>query len=95
MTGARGSRPPAPTHVMWPWSTSACRTWTVWPPPGPCWHSPPHAAVVILTTFRLDEYVAEAVQAGAAGFLLKDTPPTELVRAVHTVAGGDAMLSPR
>jgi DNA-binding NarL/FixJ family response regulator len=55
---------------------------------------PAPPAVVILTTFRLDEYVAEAVQAGAAGFLLKDTPPTELVRAVHTVAGGDAMLSP-
>ncbi|MFZ3495396.1 response regulator [Streptomyces sp. 5.8] len=54
--------------------------------------SPP--AVIVLTTFRLDEYVSEAVLAGAAGFLLKDTPPGELVRAVRTVADGHAILSP-
>jgi len=50
--------------------------------------------VVILTTFGLDDYVLRALEAGASGFLLKDTPPRELVRAVHVVASGDAMLSP-
>lgn len=51
--------------------------------------------VVILTTFDLDEYVFEAVRAGANGFLVKDTEPDELVRAVRTVVAGDALLSPR
>lgn len=50
--------------------------------------------VVILTTFDLDDYVFRALQAGAAGFLLKDTPPMELVNAVRVVAAGDSMLSP-
>jgi DNA-binding NarL/FixJ family response regulator len=50
--------------------------------------------VVILTTFDLDDYVFRALQAGAAGFLLKDTPPLELVNAVRVVATGDSMLSP-
>lgn len=50
--------------------------------------------IVILTTFELDEYVFEAIRAGAAGFLVKDTEPTELVEAVRVVAGGDALLSP-
>jgi DNA-binding NarL/FixJ family response regulator len=50
--------------------------------------------VVILTTFDLDDYVFRALQAGAAGFLLKDTPPLELVNAVRVVASGDSMLSP-
>lgn len=54
---------------------------------------PPHVAV--LTTFDLDEYVHSALRNGAAGFVLKDTPPRELANAVHVVAGGDAMLSPR
>ena len=49
---------------------------------------------VILTTFELDEYVFEALRAGASGFLVKDTEPVELIRAVHTVAEGDALLSP-
>ncbi len=51
--------------------------------------------VVIVTTFELDEYVAQAIRAGASGFLVKDTEPVELIRAVHVVAGGDALLSPR
>jgi DNA-binding NarL/FixJ family response regulator len=51
-------------------------------------------AVVVLTTFDLDDHVFRALQAGAAGFLLKDTPPTELVQAVRVVAAGDSMLSP-
>ncbi|QIK10205.1 response regulator transcription factor [Streptomyces sp. ID38640] len=50
--------------------------------------------VVVLTTFDLDEYVHAALQAGAMGFLLKNTPPRDLIRAVKTVDGGDAMLSP-
>lgn len=52
-------------------------------------------AVAVLTTFDLDEYVYAALQNGAAGFLLKDTPPRELARAVHVLARGEAMLSPR
>jgi DNA-binding NarL/FixJ family response regulator len=50
--------------------------------------------IVILTTFDLDEYVYEALRAGASGFLLKDTPPEQLVAAIHVVASGDALLSP-
>ena len=50
--------------------------------------------IVILTTFELDEYVFEAVRSGAAGFLVKDTKPAELVEAVRVVAGGEALLSP-
>ncbi len=50
--------------------------------------------VLILTTFELDEYVFEALRAGAAGFLVKHTEPAELVRAVRVVAGGEALLSP-
>jgi DNA-binding NarL/FixJ family response regulator len=51
--------------------------------------------VVILTTFDLDEYVHEALRAGASGFLLKDTLPVELLNAVRVVAGGDALISPK
>jgi len=50
--------------------------------------------VVILTTFELDEYVFEAIRAGASGFLVKDTEPADLLRAVHAVAAGEALLSP-
>ncbi|MFD9736548.1 response regulator [Umezawaea sp. NPDC059074] len=50
--------------------------------------------VVVLTTFDLDEYVHAALRAGAVGFLLKDTPPRDLIKAVHVVADGQAMLSP-
>jgi DNA-binding NarL/FixJ family response regulator len=50
--------------------------------------------VLILTTFDLDEYVYEALRAGASGFLLKDTPPEELVDAIHVIARGEALLSP-
>ena len=53
-----------------------------------------HCHVVVVTTFELDEYVAEAVRAGASGFLVKDTDPTELIRAVRVAAEGDALLSP-
>ncbi|MGN7798899.1 response regulator [Leifsonia sp. 22587] len=50
--------------------------------------------IVIVTTFELDEYVAQAIVAGASGFLVKDTEPVELIRAVRVVAAGDALLSP-
>jgi len=52
------------------------------------------ARVLILTTFDLDEYVYEALRAGASGFVLKDDPPEKLIAAVRTVAAGDALLSP-
>lgn len=55
---------------------------------------PDAPAVVVLTTFDADELVVRALQAGAAGFLLKDTPPPEIVRAIERVHAGDAMLSP-
>jgi len=54
----------------------------------------PAARVLILTTFELDEYVYEALRAGASGFVLKDDPPEQLIAAVRTVAAGDALLSP-
>jgi DNA-binding NarL/FixJ family response regulator len=54
----------------------------------------PAAKVLMLTTFDLDEYVYEALRAGASGFLLKDRPPEELVDAVRVVAAGDALLAP-
>ena len=50
--------------------------------------------VLILTTFDLDEYVYDAIRAGASGFLLKDTPPDDLIAAVRVLAGGDALLAP-
>jgi DNA-binding NarL/FixJ family response regulator len=50
--------------------------------------------IVILTTFELDEYVFEALRAGASGFLVKDTEPADLIRGVRSVAAGDALLSP-
>jgi DNA-binding NarL/FixJ family response regulator len=52
------------------------------------------ARVLILTTFDLDEYVYEALRAGASGFVLKDDPPEQLIAAIRVVAGGDALLSP-
>jgi DNA-binding NarL/FixJ family response regulator len=52
------------------------------------------ARVLVLTTFGLEEYVYEALRAGASGFLLKDVPPEQLLAAVHVVARGDALLDP-
>jgi DNA-binding NarL/FixJ family response regulator len=54
----------------------------------------PNQKVLILTTFGLDDYIIEALRAGASGFLLKDAPVEELVRAVRAVAAGDAQLAP-
>jgi DNA-binding NarL/FixJ family response regulator len=50
--------------------------------------------IVILTTFEIDDYVFEALRAGASGFLVKDTEPVDLIAAVRLVAGGEALLSP-
>jgi DNA-binding NarL/FixJ family response regulator len=55
---------------------------------------PQPPAVLMLTTFQDDELVLRALRAGAAGFLLKDTPPAEIVRAIELVGGGESMLSP-
>jgi DNA-binding NarL/FixJ family response regulator len=54
----------------------------------------PASKVLILTTFDLDQYVFAGLKAGASGFLLKDAPPAELITAIRTVAGGDAVLAP-
>jgi DNA-binding NarL/FixJ family response regulator len=51
--------------------------------------------ILVLTTFDLDDYIFEALRNGASGFLVKDTEPDELIRAIHTVAAGDSLLSPR
>ncbi len=51
--------------------------------------------VVVVTTFELDEYIAQAIRHGASGFLAKDTEPVDLIRAVRVVAAGEALLSPR
>jgi DNA-binding NarL/FixJ family response regulator len=56
--------------------------------------TPEGARVLILTTFDMDEYVVEALQAGASGFLLKDTPPEDLVDAIRVIAAGEALLAP-
>lgn len=55
---------------------------------------PEQTRVLILTTFELDEYVYEALRAGASGFLLKDVPPEHLLDAIRTVAAGNALLAP-
>jgi DNA-binding NarL/FixJ family response regulator len=62
--------------------------------PGPRGDDVPGPRVLMLTTFDLDEYVYEALRAGASGFLLKDAPAAELVHAVRVVAAGDALLAP-
>ena len=53
-----------------------------------------HTKVVMLTTFDMDEYVYDALRAGASGFLLKDVPPEQLVAGIRAVASGDALLAP-
>ena len=54
----------------------------------------PEVKVIILTTFERDEYIFDAIDAGASGFLLKRTRPEELLSAIHAVAAGDSLLSP-
>ncbi|WP_031517932.1 response regulator [Streptomyces sp. NRRL F-5123] len=56
--------------------------------------SPSPAKILVVTTFNVDEYVYEALRAGASGFILKDAPPPELVNAVRTVARGESLLAP-
>jgi RNA polymerase sigma factor (sigma-70 family) len=57
--------------------------------------APPAPRVLVVTTFDLDDYVYEALRAGASGFLLKNAPPEGLARAVRVVAAGDSLLSPK
>ncbi|MFI0786191.1 response regulator [Streptomyces lydicus] len=64
------------------------RLTTSWPGPGPV------PRVLVLTTFDLDEYVHAALRAGAAGFLLKNSPPDQLAHAIRAAAGGEAVLAP-
>lgn len=52
------------------------------------------ARILMLTTFGLDEYVVEALRAGASGFLLKDSSPEDLIAAIHVIASGEALLAP-
>jgi DNA-binding NarL/FixJ family response regulator len=54
----------------------------------------PETKVLILTTYDLDEYVYQALRAGASGFLLKDAPPEQLIAAIHTLAAGEALIAP-
>ena len=54
-----------------------------------------HPRIVVLTTFDLDEYVYTALSEGASGFLLKDTPPPRIISAIHTIASGDILITPR
>ncbi|MGC0416419.1 response regulator [Embleya sp. AB8] len=56
--------------------------------------NPPATRVLVLTTFDLDEYVFAALRAGASGFLLKDTPPADLLTAIRVIAAGEGLLSP-
>ena len=71
------------------------RAWTGSRRPGSCWPTaPPGVRVLVLTTFDLDEYVYEAVRAGASGFLVKDIAPADLAAGVRTVAAGNALLAP-
>ena len=67
----------------------------VWPPPASCARQPTPPEVLMLTTFDADDLVLRALRAGAAGFLLKDTPPAEIVRAIAPVAAGDRCSPPR
>ncbi|MEU1529851.1 response regulator transcription factor [Streptomyces fagopyri] len=57
-------------------------------------HAVDPAKVLVVTTFNLDEYVYEALRAGASGFLLKDAPPRELVHGIRTIAAGESLLAP-
>ena len=66
-----------------------------WRRPGGSWPSTrPAVRVLVLTTFDLDKHVSEALRAGASGFLVKDTPPNDLLAAIRAAAAGDALLAP-
>ena len=73
---------------------SACRVWTAWRRPAASPRPLLARAVLILTTFDLDEYAFSALRYGASGFLLKDVPPTQLALAIRTIADGDAVVAP-
>ena len=58
------------------------------------WDGPSNPRVIVLTTFNLDEYVLRAIKVGASGFLLKDTPPEDMLGAIRTVHAGNAVIAP-
>ena len=91
--GVGGRAAPSPMSCSW---TSRCRCSTGIEATRRIMASPAAAAtrVLILTTFERDDYIYEALQAGASGFLLKNASPEELIHAVRVVAAGDALLAP-
>ena len=89
--GREGGTLPPRRRRSW---TSACPSSTASRRPAASSRPTSAARVLILTTFDLDEYVYEALRAGASGFVLKDDPPEQLIAAIRTVAAGDALLSP-
>ena len=74
--------------------TSGCLAWTASRPPAAGRPGPGRPRILILTTFDLDEYVYDALRAGASGFLLKDVTAERLFDAVRVIAAGDALLAP-
>lgn len=78
----------------WWCSTCGCRTWTAWRPRR-IGRDLPGTAVLVLTMFDEDDLVADAIAAGARGYLLKGPSPKKIERALRTVAGGSAVLAPR
>lgn len=76
------------------WSTGGGERWAWGESTGEGLPPDGSTRVVILTTFDLDEYVYKALRAGASGFLLKDTPPDQLVAAIRVIAAGDALIAP-
>src|SRR5215208_5541886 len=83
-------RAAVPTSSSWMFG---CRSWTVWRQRAGS-QTGTSARIVMLTTFDSDEYVYEALRAGASGFLLKDVQPGQLVDAIRVVARGEALLAP-
>ena len=93
-TASRRSSSRHAWHRTWLSWTSGCRCWTGSRRPGGSPATGPGSRVLILTTFDLDEYVFEALRAGASGFALKSRPPEELLSGIRTVADGEALLAP-
>jgi DNA-binding NarL/FixJ family response regulator len=81
----------SPMSCSW---TSGWRRWTASPRPRHCARLTPAPHVIVLTTFQADEHLVGALRAGASGFLVKDTPPLDIINAIRLVAAGEAIISP-